>query len=337
MWYEVFVRGNDRSRSSNPVPFANRSPAWIRWEDPHSTSQETLFLFLSHPPSPFLISIQNENFYIVKGKGRLSYSPPSPPRSRQWESRPVAATARRPRKRLIQRIRSCGSVGSIWLDGGETAERLRSPAWRLKASCPEVREIRLVGSIARGDHTGTSDSDIRAFLGRSEEKPVERLKRCLPFFELEVAVDALSLTETEPAALGAGAQGATGAPSRRASLSPYRLVDKALSRGRSGEEKPKGLTPHSRKAHERASGTGRGGDQPPVPAGAGIPARAMKERFRKDPRPRARTRSPLPGWSVCTSGPHVLSWSGCGECARPRSWSRRNSRNPIPAPGGPRG
>lgn len=97
------------------------------------------------------------------------------------------------------RIKSYGSVVNISLDREAAIKALRDSASRLKAVCPEVQEVRLFGSLARGDHTGTSDADILLILSQSPLNPVERLKRYLPFFDLALAVDVLPFTESEMA------------------------------------------------------------------------------------------------------------------------------------------
>jgi predicted nucleotidyltransferase len=86
---------------------------------------------------------------------------------------------------------------SIWLDRDSAIGELRSSATRLKDSCPEVKEIRLVGSLARGDNTGTSDADILVVLRESRLNPVERLRRYIPYFHSGLAVDILPFTEKE--------------------------------------------------------------------------------------------------------------------------------------------
>jgi len=90
---------------------------------------------------------------------------------------------------------------SIWLDRESAIAELRQAAIRLKDSCPEVKEVRLVGSLARGDHTGTSDADILLVLRESRLNPVERLRRYIPCFHSGLAVDILPFTERELALL----------------------------------------------------------------------------------------------------------------------------------------
>ena len=58
------------------------------------------------------------------------------------------------------RERSSGSVKIISLDRDELLARLATIATRIRARHPEVREVRLFGSLARGDQTGTSDADL---------------------------------------------------------------------------------------------------------------------------------------------------------------------------------
>jgi len=74
---------------------------------------------------------------------------------------------------------------------------LAEAAFAMKKACPEVEEVLLVGSLARGDFTGTSDADVLIVLDESPLNPVERIQRYLPFFGLEIAVDLIPLTRKE--------------------------------------------------------------------------------------------------------------------------------------------
>ena len=55
---------------------------------------------------------------------------------------------------------SSSSVKIISLNRDQLLTRLRQIASRLQKEHPEVAEVRLFGSLARGDQTGTSDVDI---------------------------------------------------------------------------------------------------------------------------------------------------------------------------------
>jgi len=97
----------------------------------------------------------------------------------------------------MRRIRSFGSAVSIWLDRDSAIGELRSAAARLKDTCTEVKEVWLVGSLARGHHTGISDADVLLVLRESRLNHVERLRRYIPFFDSGLGVDILPFTEAE--------------------------------------------------------------------------------------------------------------------------------------------
>ncbi len=97
----------------------------------------------------------------------------------------------------MRRIRSSGSVKAIWLDRDQALRSLATAANRLKSACPEVEEVLLMGSLARGDHTGTSDADILLVLRESRLDPSNRIRRYLAFFDLPIGVDLVPLTREE--------------------------------------------------------------------------------------------------------------------------------------------
>ncbi len=97
----------------------------------------------------------------------------------------------------MRRIESLGSARIVSLDARVLREELRKKAARLAGQRDEVEAVYLIGSLARGDHTGFSDADILIILRESELDPIERIKTYLPFFGLPVGVDLLVYTEDE--------------------------------------------------------------------------------------------------------------------------------------------
>jgi len=93
---------------------------------------------------------------------------------------------------------SSGSVKTISLDRGEVISRLEKMALRLIAEKPVVAEVRLFGSLARGDQTGTSDADVLVVLHSADSQdPHRRTLAYLPYFDMERGVDLLVLTRAE--------------------------------------------------------------------------------------------------------------------------------------------
>jgi predicted nucleotidyltransferase len=94
--------------------------------------------------------------------------------------------------------RSSGSVKIISLNRDEVIGRLRQIARSLRAEHPEVTDVRLFGSLARGDQTGTSDVDVIIVLDRSSEADHQRrILTFLPYFVLPRGVDCLVYTRSE--------------------------------------------------------------------------------------------------------------------------------------------
>lgn len=76
--------------------------------------------------------------------------------------------------------------------------RLRQISARLRAERPEVLDVRLFGSLARGDATAFSDVDLLILTQADDEPdPIQRILRYLPYFDLDRGVDVLVFTTTE--------------------------------------------------------------------------------------------------------------------------------------------
>ena len=97
------------------------------------------------------------------------------------------------------RERSFGSVKIISSDRDELLTRLSSIARRIRVRHPEVREVRLFGSLARGDQTGTSDADLLIVLRPGQElaDPLELTRKYLRYFDLPIGVDLLIVSQEE--------------------------------------------------------------------------------------------------------------------------------------------
>lgn len=95
---------------------------------------------------------------------------------------------------MLQR-RSFDSVEIISIDRDKVLEALRRVARRIRAQHPEVVDVRVFGSLARGDQVGTSDVDILIVIEDSEsEDPIAQIRRFYPYFDLPVGVDLLVTT-----------------------------------------------------------------------------------------------------------------------------------------------
>ena len=95
-------------------------------------------------------------------------------------------------------VRSFDSVKIISLNRAELLARLRAIAAQIRREHCEVEEIRVFGSLARGDATGTSDVDILIVLRHSSETdPHRRILAFLPYFDLDRGTDLLVYTRAE--------------------------------------------------------------------------------------------------------------------------------------------
>jgi predicted nucleotidyltransferase len=100
----------------------------------------------------------------------------------------------------MRRIRSSGSVKVISLNRDEVIRRLREVAAQALAAFPELREVRLIGSLAEGTYTGTSDVDLLLLLDRAPEHPLEQIKPYFYFFSerLNIGLDVFLSGPTPP-------------------------------------------------------------------------------------------------------------------------------------------
>ena len=95
-------------------------------------------------------------------------------------------------------MRSPSSVKVISLNRDRLLTELRRIAGSIRADHPEVAEVRLFGSLARGDHTGTSDVDVLILLHHTgETDPLRRILTFLPYFNLARGTDLLVYTLAE--------------------------------------------------------------------------------------------------------------------------------------------
>jgi len=94
--------------------------------------------------------------------------------------------------------RSFDSVEIISIDRSKVLDALRCAARRIRARHPEVVDVRVFGSLARGDQVGTSDVDVLIVLEDGESNdPIEQIRRFYPYFDLPVGVDLVVMTREQ--------------------------------------------------------------------------------------------------------------------------------------------
>lgn len=92
--------------------------------------------------------------------------------------------------------KSFDSVQIFWLDRPEILGRLQSAVQDLVSRHPEIEQVVLFGSLARGDAVPGSDIDLLLVLRHSEEPFLDRSIRYRPA-EVGVAIDLVVYTRQE--------------------------------------------------------------------------------------------------------------------------------------------
>jgi predicted nucleotidyltransferase len=90
-------------------------------------------------------------------------------------------------------------VKAISLDREQVLRRLKEISEEASRAFPEIVEVRLFGSLAKGEETGLSDADLLIVTERGMEDPVERMKPYFRFFSerLDIGIDMIVATERE--------------------------------------------------------------------------------------------------------------------------------------------
>ncbi len=93
----------------------------------------------------------------------------------------------------MRQIRSSGSVKAIFLEQSEVLRRLQEIAHEAMSAFPEILEIRLIGSLSTGSHTGLSDIDLLIVVDKDPDNPIEAMKPYFFFFSrhLNLSLDVL--------------------------------------------------------------------------------------------------------------------------------------------------
>lgn len=99
----------------------------------------------------------------------------------------------------MRQTASSGSVKAIWLDRAKAIEMIKAASLEAGSVFPEIKEIRLFGSLAKGEETGLSDIDLFILVDSQEKNPIERVRPYFLFFseKLEAALDIIAATSDE--------------------------------------------------------------------------------------------------------------------------------------------
>ena len=94
------------------------------------------------------------------------------------------------------RPRSSNSARIISVDRDRVQRELQAAVRNLKTSHPEIEQVLLFGSWARGDYFPGSDLDLLIVLSEAEGRPLDRIPRYFPA-GLSVPVDVFPYTRAE--------------------------------------------------------------------------------------------------------------------------------------------
>lgn len=99
----------------------------------------------------------------------------------------------------MRQVVSSGSVKAVSISREYILNELHKVSEDSIKKFPEIQEIRLFGSLAKGEETGLSDIDLFIVAVVQEPNPVERIKRYFSFFSdrLKIGLDIIVATPEE--------------------------------------------------------------------------------------------------------------------------------------------
>jgi predicted nucleotidyltransferase len=103
---------------------------------------------------------------------------------------------------LVTQEISSPSVSVFWLDLNQIRHRLKVAVQQLAQTHPEIEEVRLFGSLARGDAVPGSDADLIVVLSDTQLPFLDRFAHYQPDF-CGIGVDVLAYTRAELAQMRA--------------------------------------------------------------------------------------------------------------------------------------
>lgn len=99
----------------------------------------------------------------------------------------------------MRQIVSSGSVKAFLINNDEVISIAKKVSTEAKQKFPEIKEIWLFGSLAKGEASGLSDIDLLVVAETTISNPVDRVKTYYPFFAdcLKIACDVIVITPKE--------------------------------------------------------------------------------------------------------------------------------------------
>lgn len=103
----------------------------------------------------------------------------------------------------MRQIVSSGSVKAISLNREGVIRKLTLLAEEASRAFPAIQEVRLYGSLAKGEESGLSDADLFILTEEEGEDPLERMKPYFNFFSdrAGLAIDLIVATKREAESL----------------------------------------------------------------------------------------------------------------------------------------
>lgn len=99
----------------------------------------------------------------------------------------------------MRQMISSGSVRAICLDRESILKKLKEASDKALKVFPEIKEVRLFGSLAKGEETGLSDVDLFILVESEQKNPLERMRPYFAFFSdmINIAIDMIVATSNE--------------------------------------------------------------------------------------------------------------------------------------------
>lgn len=99
----------------------------------------------------------------------------------------------------MRQIVSSGSVKAFLINSNELINTVKQISAHAKIKFPEIKEIWLFGSLAKGEASGMSDIDILLIADINISNPIERIKPYYAFFadSLHIACDVIVICPEE--------------------------------------------------------------------------------------------------------------------------------------------
>ncbi len=99
----------------------------------------------------------------------------------------------------MRQMISSNSVKAFYFNHDIVLDKLKEISVEALNIFPEIIEVRLIGSFAKGEESGLSDIDLFIIIKSIEKNPLERIRPYYMWFaeKLKVSLDLIAVTEQE--------------------------------------------------------------------------------------------------------------------------------------------